>query len=264
MKQKRLLMGVVIVLCVVLGMAFPTFAQYTLSMSAKDVEGNTKTAFAEGEDFYLNIYLNNAEGVAGCAFTLTYPVNVLSPPATDTDGLPVISGDITSAFPFTQSGTTTHRENSAESGKIYFAGAEIDPETGGAKYGVRSIRLFRVKLKVKEDAPVGKFSLVLTQTELFNPAAGYGTDVDGDGVYDVGDGDTKGKVPVLVGAVPNTNTNIWGGDLSDDFPILLGDQTAALAILRLDIFADSDHDKLADSVETNTGIYNGPEPRHRR
>jgi hypothetical protein len=230
MKQKRLLIAVLIVLCVVVAMASPVFAQHTLSLVAKDAVGTEKTQFARGEYFYLNINLNNAEGVAGCAFTLNYPTSVLEPPATDGDGLPVNSSDITSVFPFTQNSTPTHRENSSEAGKIYFAAAEIDPTDGGAKYSSGQITLFTVKLKVKESATTGNFNLTLTQTELFNPAAGYGTDANSNGVYDAGD--TKGKVPVLVGALANTDAN-FGGDLSDDFPILLGDQTQALATLQL-------------------------------
>jgi hypothetical protein len=229
MMHKRLLMGVLTVLYMFLGMAFPAFAQYTLSLEAKDGAGNVKTQFAKGEDLYLNINLNNAAGVAGCAFTLNYEPNVLDPPLTDAEGLPVNEGDITSAFPFTQNSTPTYRENSAEAGKIYFAGAEIAAD-GGAKYGPGVITLFTVKFKVKNDALPGNFRFSLTQTELFNPAAGYGTDANSNGVYDAGD--TKGKVPVLVGAVANSDPS-FGGDLSDDFPILLGDQTQALAILQL-------------------------------
>jgi hypothetical protein len=239
MKQKRLLIAVLIVLCVVVAMASPVFAQYTLSLVAKDAVGTEKTQFARGEYFTLNINLNNAAGVAGCAFTLNFPANVLASPATDANGLPVNSSDITSAFSFIQTFPVqtglnpeiTYRENSSEAGKIYFAAAEIDPADGGAKYGVGAITLFTVKLKVKESATTGNFNITLTQTELFNPAAGYGTDVDTDGIYDEGV-DTKGKVPVLVGALDKNNSN-FGGDLSDDFPILLGDQTAALATLQL-------------------------------
>ena len=230
MKQRNLLVVVLITLHVVLGMAFPAFAQYTLSLEAQDAGGNVKKHFAKGEDLYLNINLNNVAGVAGCAFTLNYPASVLSPPATNSDGLPVNSSDITAAFPFTQNSTPTHRENSAEVGKIYFAGAEIDTTDGGAKYGAGPIALFTVKLKVKENAAVGNFSLEVTQTELFNPTAGYGQDNNTNGVYDAGD--TKGKVPVLVGALGNSDPQ-FGGDLSDDFPIVLGDQTQPLATLQL-------------------------------
>jgi hypothetical protein len=251
MKLKSRLMGVLIFLCIVVGMAFPTFAQL-LTLEAKDGGGNVKTQFARGEDLYLHINLTNAAGVAGCAFTLNYPANLLTPPVTNADGLPVNSSDITSAFPFTQNSTPTHRENSVEGGKIYFAGVEIDTTDGGAKYGAGPITLFTVKLQVKANAAVGNFSLELTQTELFNPAAGYGQDNNSNGVYDAGD--TKGKVPVLVGALDNGNPN-FGGDLSDDFPILLGDQTQALATLQL--VANDITGAVADELVLNYGVAYG-------
>ena len=229
MKCKSKLFGVLISLWVVLGMAFPTFAAYTLSLEAKD----GKTQFKPGEDLYLNIILSDADGVAGCAFTLNYDTNAVDPPPTNAEGLPVNSGDITSIFPFMQDSTPTHRENSGEAGKIYFAGAEIAGD-GGAKYGPGAITLFTVKFKVKTDALPGDFSFSLTQTELFNPAAGYGTDANSNGVYDPGTDDTKGKVPVLVGALDMNDQN-FGGDLSDDFPILLGDQPGNLATLQLSV-----------------------------
>jgi hypothetical protein len=236
MKHKSLLMGVLIVLCVILGMAFQATAEYTLSLVAKDAGGTVKTRFAPGEYFYLNINLNNAGGVAGCAFTLNFPADVLTPPSTNPEGL---SSDITSAFPFMQSTTPTHRENSSEQGKIYFAGAEIntnsqDPAYGGAKYGAVSITLFTVKMRVKVDAAAGNFGLSLAQTELFNPAAGYGTDANSNGVYDAGD--TKGTVPILVGALASSDPN-FGGDLSDDFPVLQGVQ---LTSLQLDVTGPDD------------------------
>jgi hypothetical protein len=236
MKLNSRLMGVLIVLWVVVCMAFPAFAQYTLTLEAKDGGGNVKTQFAKGDDLFLYINLNNAAGVAGCAFTLNFPANVLAPPSTNADGLPVNSGDIASAFPFTQNSTPTHRENAAEAGKIYFAGAEIDPTDGGAKYASGQITLFTVKFKVKTDAPAGAFSPTLTQTELFNPAAGYGTDANSNGVFDAGD--TKGKVPVLVGAVAQgepgfDNFNCSAGPCA--FPVRLGDQTQALASLQFSV-----------------------------
>jgi len=125
MKNRSLLLGVLILLWAILAMTFPAFAQYNLTLVAKDAGGNVKTQFAKGEDLFLNINLDNAGSVAGCAFTLNFPAAVLQPPATNADGLAVNSGDITSAFPFMQSTTPTHRENSSDPGKIYFAGAEI-------------------------------------------------------------------------------------------------------------------------------------------
>ena len=232
MKRKSKLFGVSILLWIVLGMALPSFAAYTLSLEAKDGEGTTKNQFSRGEYFYLNINLSDADGVAGCAFTLEWDTAVLIPPSTDSEGLPVNDDDITSAFPFTQNSTPTHRENSSEAGKIYFAGAEIDPYDGGATHPTGPITLFTVKFKVKENAIAGSLNITLSQTELFNPAAGYGIDANSNGVFDAGD--SKGKVPVLVGALPKSDPN-FGGDLSDDFPILLGDQTEALASLEVNV-----------------------------
>ena len=153
MKHKIRLMGVLVVLCVAVAMASPAFAQL-LTLEAKDGVGNPKTQFAKGDDLYLHINLTNAAGVAGCAFTLNFPSTVLTPPATDSEGL---SSDITSAFPFMQSTTPTHRENSAEAGKIYFAGAQIAAD-GGAVFDSGAITLFTLKFTVKTDAPAGAFS----------------------------------------------------------------------------------------------------------
>jgi hypothetical protein len=257
MKHKSQLLGVLIVLSVVLGLSFPSFAEYTLSLVAKDGNGEVKTEFQRGNVFYLDIILSNAEGVAGCAFTLHFPADVLAPPATNTDGLPLTRTYITSAFPFTYNTTRTHRENSDEAGKIYFSGAEIDTSDGGAKYGPGQITLFTVRFTVRASAPpVVTFPLTLKQTSLFNPAAGYGKDNNSNGVYDPGV-DALGKVPVLVGAVPNSDPK-FGGNLADDFPILMGNQTLALATLQLVLNGDYDSDGLQDGVETKSGIYKSP------
>ena len=208
----------------VLGISSAALAQYSLSLQATSDGTTPKTQFDRGDALYLNIVVNNAAGVAGCAFTLNYPTAVLSPPATNSEGLPVTLNDITSAFPFTSGTTRTHRENlSVSEAKIYLAGAEIHPTLGGAKYESGPLTLFTVKFTVKADATLGTFNISLTRTELFNPAAGYGTDVDGDGVFD--QGDTKGTVPVLVGAVDKNDAN-WD-NLSAAFPVLLN--TASLA-----------------------------------
>lgn len=65
------------------------------------------------------------------------------------------------------------------------------------------------------------------------------------------------SVPVLVGAIPNTDPN-WGGDLSDDYPDLTPD-LGVLPLLNINIIScfDDDSDGLCNIVETNTGIYNG-------
>jgi hypothetical protein len=109
---------------------------------------------------------------------------------------------------------------------------------------------------VKPNAPLGTHTFRLEQTELFNLEAGYGTDNDENGIFSLGD--TKDKVPVLVGAIPNTDPN-WGGDLSDDFPDLTTD-LGTLPTLQINILTclDNDSDGLCNNVETNTGEYNNP------
>ena len=223
MRHKSMIFLCMMIIGLVLGTSSAALAQYSLSLEATSDGTTPKTQFDRGDVLYLKIVLNNAAGVAGCAFTLNYPTAVLSPPATNSEGLPVNLNDITSAFPFTSGTTRTHRENSSEAGKIYLAGAEIHPTLGGAKYEPGPITLFTVKFTVKNDATFGTFNISLTRTELFNPGAGYGTDVDGDGVFDPGD--TKGTVPVLVGAVDKNDPNY--NNLSAAFPVLL--DTASLA-----------------------------------
>jgi len=246
----------------VFGLFSPALAVYSLSLDALDESGVSKTQFEQGEYLYLDIVLDNQAGVAGAAFTLNYDPAIFTPPGTNADGTPVNPNDIISSFPFSVTldtvTTDTHRENSSESGKIYFSGAAIDTSDGGAKYDTVTDKvLFTVKLQVNGAAALGNTDLSLTQTELFNLDAGYGTDNNGNGTYEAGD--LKDKVPVLVGALDVNDTN-FGGDLSDDFPILLGDQAQPLHTLQVTIVdcLDSEPDGLCDSVETNTGTYVDP------
>lgn len=86
-----------------------------------------------------------------------------------------------------------------------------------------TVTLFSVLFMVKPDVAVlSAFDFSLTQTELFKPEAGYGIDANDNGVFDQGV-DSKGKVPVLVGAVDNTDAD-WA-DLGLAFPVLLSDTT---------------------------------------
>jgi hypothetical protein len=228
----------------VLGMSSASWAQYTFSLEATELDGSPKAHFDRGNEFYLNIKLNNAGGVAGCAFTLEYPSDVLTPPSTDSEG---ISTGITSPFPFTYNTDQTHRGNSSESGKIYLAGAAINTSDGGSLYSSGPGTLFRVRFTVKNDAALGSFALSLKRTELFNPSAGYGTDVNGNGVYEPGGGDTMGTVAVLVGALPKTDppSTEWS-DLSLAFPVLL--DTANLASLPFSS-TDPNEELIPDSID---------------
>ncbi|MFH1965984.1 MAG: cohesin domain-containing protein [Acidobacteriota bacterium] len=223
MKRKGFVFVCLITLSLVFGLVSAASA-YTLSLQATSDGSTPKISFARGEDLYLNIVLDDAGGVAGCAFTVNYPTNVLIAPATSAEGM---SNDITSIFPFTYDTTQTHRENSTtDAGKIYLAGAAINTTTGGAKYSSGEIVLFTIKFKVKADAPLGNFTLSLSQTQLLNPDAGWGIDTNQDGTKDAAE-----PVPVLVGAVAIGEEGDNNFDCSNypttpcAFPVLLGDQT---------------------------------------
>ena len=259
MKLKKQIFLLLIVICTLgtgLGDAY-AIAGYNLSLEAiADGEVNPQTNFERGQVFYLHIILDNTTSVAGTAFTITYDNSKVSGPETNAEGLPVNAGEISSHFPFMYSTIETFRANSSELNKIYLTGAEIDPTTGGAKWGGNEITIFTIKFTVKPNAPLGTHRFGLEQTELFNLEAGYGTDNDGNGIFSLGD--TKDKVPIIVGAIPNTDPN-WGGDLSDDFPDLTPD-LGILPSLNINILSclDNDSDGLCNIVETNTGIYNSP------
>jgi hypothetical protein len=258
MTFKRAMLIILTAACVLFGMAPAAMAEYHLRLEATGAGTTSKTAFSPGDELYVKIVLDNAADVAGCAFTLNYPVEFLLPPETDSEGKPVTPGEITSTFPFSFGSTQTHLENSSESGRIFFTGAAIDTSDGGGKYESGDVALFRVLFRVKEDAASENFSLSLTQTELFDLDAGYGVDHNGNGLFDQGT-DEKQKVSLLVGAVNHDDAN-WD-NLSMAFPVLL-DELSDPVELNLIVVTDeppvdldSDQDGLLDHVETNTGVY---------
>ena len=244
MKHKSLILACLMVFGLVLGMSSTASAQeYTFSLEATSDGTTPKTTFDPGEYFFLNIKLNNAAGVAGCAFTLEYPSAVLIPPATNSEG---ISDGITSDFPFTYNTDQTHLGNSSDPGKIYLAGAAINMTDGGSLYSSGPVTLFTVRFQVKDEATFGSFNVTLKQTELWNLAAGYGTDNNSNGTYDSGI-DEMGKVTVLVGAVPNTDSN-WA-DLSLAFPDLMPSPPSPLASTESTPLYASDGDDIDDEWE---------------
>ena len=247
MKHRRLLLACSIALFSVFGLFSFALADYNLSLQATSDGSTPKTEFQPGDDLYLDILLDDPTDVAGCVFTLMYPADVVDGPATTGEGTPVTPGDIISPFPFTYNSTDTHRENSSEPGKIYFSGAAIDTTNGGGIYdSAQEIILFRVKFTVKSGAPFGHFQFSLTQTELWNLDAGYGTDNNSNGEYDAGV-DEKGTVPVLVGAVDNQDPD-WD-NLAEAFPILLGGDTTPFAPLPLVLLVPDD-----DSIDNDWEI----------
>ncbi|MBI9074332.1 MAG: hypothetical protein JEZ02_02890 [Desulfatibacillum sp.] len=207
----------IIAACMLLG-AGPALAAYTMQMAVTSDGNTTKSAFLPGEDVYMTIMAYNdgaATAIAGAAFSLEYPANILDGPATDADGVPV--GDsITTSFNFhiTKDTVTTdtYRNNTVVTGTlgtVYFAGAGIGDDGGAPVQGLPPVELFTAKFTVRNDAPLGPFSVTLKPTMLYNPDAGYGDAAD----------PTKAPeaVTVLVGAVAPTARK----DASAEFPVLL-------------------------------------------
>lgn len=225
MKHRNLKIAAILIGLV---MAFGIFAApvqaqvtYSLSLQTTDMSGAAKTEFIRGEKFKLYIMANDLQGVAGCAFTLNYNSSILTAPVTDAEG--VAATGITSLFPFTfvktghpDTGAVTMRENSGTPGKILFSGASIDTSTGGAKHASSApgslAPLFVVEFTVKADAPFATgYAFSLVQTTLHNPAAGYGTEA----------GTEQVPVPILVGAVPQSDATNWSNLTGGAFPVLL-------------------------------------------
>ncbi|MFH1982436.1 MAG: cohesin domain-containing protein [Pseudomonadota bacterium] len=229
----------------------------TLSLEPTSDGATVATTYTQGDFLYLNIRVDDPAGIAGAAFTLTYDATLLTPPALGADGLPLSAGDISSIFPFTYQGTNpdsdTFRANGTTAGKIYLSGAAINETTGGSLYtsGADTV-LFTIKFAVKAGAATGSaFTFALSQTMLFNPAAGYGTDANSNGIYDPGS-DTMDPVPVLVGALPSTDGVF--GDLTKAFPVLLGNAGAPFSTV-----TSSTLTVVGANAISGTIAYNGPQ-----
>lgn len=180
-----------------------------LLIETTDSSGAEKTTFAPGDELWVNILVDVQTDIAGVAFTLIYndTATVLNPPTTDGEG---VSADVSSPFDFFSYDdgtalTDTHRANSTTTaGKLMFSGAAINQSNGGGRTASSSSPIFRAKFMVDTSAVEGTYNLTLDETTLNNSAAGWNGE----------------QSPVLVGALTNSDTN-YGGDLSDDFPILL-------------------------------------------
>ena len=213
-----------IVLGIVMGLFSTAWARHTFSLSTTSDGITPKDWFAPGDAVYVDIGINDAGGVAGCAFTLEYPEDILIAPFIDHEG---VSDGITSdSFPFRFNSHETHRAGETDTGRLRLAGAAIHVETGGPLYSAGPVRLFRLRFTVAETAPEGGIDLKLLPTELWSPSAGYGVDTAGDGVYDPAV-DEMGLVDVLVGAVDNTHED-WSV-MARAFPALLPDVPDTLA-----------------------------------
>ncbi len=218
--KKSFLSCFVIVAALLFGLLTPAWSNGpTLDLVPNDTAVYNpvkKVEFYRGNDFYLNIVVNNTTEIAGAAFTITYDATVLEAPTIDADGL---SGGITSPIftTFTDARVTpnvteTVRRSGVATGKILLSGAMINSSTGGALTNPNGI-LFTIKFKVKADAPLNTpFKVTLTATTLNNVAAGYPAGGE--------------AIPLLVGAVVKTDPN-WD-NLTAAFPVLLASLASPL------------------------------------
>jgi len=217
---------VIVSICLAIIAALPGLGfAYTFSLEVADKDNNPKSVFLPEEIVRVNIILDDRSQVAGCALTLNYDPAMLTPPTTSADAQAVPPGDVT--FALVNAGNlnfkVAHRENTAEPGKVFLSGIALNANDGGAHPDSQQVELFSVYFTVRNNVfPGATFNFAITQTELFNPDAGYGADNNGNGVFDAGT-DTRGKLPVLVGAVNNADPN-WS-DLNQAFPVLLSDTT---------------------------------------
>ncbi|MFH0731039.1 MAG: DUF4214 domain-containing protein [Pseudomonadota bacterium] len=219
-------------------------------------------AVFESEAFSVDIVVDDAEGVAGCSVTLTYPSSVLelaSSPVTTT----FFNAFVDNRAEADPSSIDPWRENSSNTGQIIFSGAYIDTNSstggGGAYTGKKT--LFTVHFKVKPNASLGNYFFELQQTMLCNGPAGWGTDVNNNGQWDTGD--TYEGAPILIKAY-GKNTSRW--DTSEAIEIQLNgftsNPTVTFKVVCLDTDADSlcddlddddDNDGLPDSIELVSG-----------
>ena len=199
-----------------------------------------------GEAFQVMVNVDDATGVAGAALTLEFPDAFVANETNEAgEDYFVAESDM---FVFVQdtrnppgdpASTIPCLGNKETSGQVMVSGAFVDINTGGGAYtGLQ--RLFTINLKADASAIPGFYKCTWKNSELFNPAAGWGTDVDQDGEFDVGV-DSYEAAPALVGAVEGP----YDEDLSDDFPILLDQFTPFMT----EYIKIPDHDSINDEWE---------------
>lgn len=195
---------------------FSLFAVVSLSSVAQGVDleivttadgdvSSPQTEFDRGgnKNIVLVIKLKDAEqdSVAGTAFTLNYPANVVTPPTLGDNGLPENSEEISSFFWYQMLQIDkTFRVGEGESGELLFSGANIDSESGkgGALPHSSEEEIFTILFQVKNDAPEGTHTFSVEASTLTNEKAGWDNE----------------KVDILIGAVNKTDSQ---GNSNPDF-----------------------------------------------
>ncbi|NOY68084.1 MAG: hypothetical protein GXP53_01120 [Deltaproteobacteria bacterium] len=130
-----------------------------------------------GQDFFVEILADDPSGTTGAVFSIYYPK----------DALQADQSSVSS--PFFESGSW--QANFDEPGVVYFAGL-LSPDTQDAVKAA----FFGVSFHVRDTANQERVTLVLDNSRLCDPAAGWGVDIDGDGTCE-----SWGLPPVLTSTV---------------------------------------------------------------
>jgi hypothetical protein len=191
--------------------------------------------------------VSNASGVPGDKVSVT--VSVALAPGAETDaGVAGVAFTIKyNTYRLTLTGVKSSYFDTFPSPVEGYSQAIVTNTVSGVGTSIAAARttaggpgtLFTLDFTIKDTAPAGDCTINIAKTIPNNPDAGWnGTD----------------GVPMIVGALPDTHPDFK--DLAKAFPV-----TADLAVIQkgtITVLADTDDDGLADSVETNTGIYVSP------
>ncbi len=168
-----------------------TVAWFSVSASAVSLNlTSSLQTVAPGQDIQVNITVNDPAGVSGAVLSLTYPESAL-----DLDASPVTTNffnTVSQSPDGDVSPIALWQANTGTKGVISLAGIVIgDAASPGTNV------LFSIHFHVNADAPAGPVVLVLRPAQICNGPAGWGTDVNNNGIYDRTDGDAFEAAPVL-------------------------------------------------------------------
>lgn len=149
-----------------------SFAGNATALNLKMISSSNK--IRQGQPLTVDIVTDNPAGLSGAVFSMTYPSDILS-----LDPVPVT----TDYFP-----AGNWQANANSPGSVALVGMIM--ESGGL-----NTKLFTIRFKVNDTASSGLYNLTLAQTGICNGPAGWGTDVNENGVFD--EGDAYKQAPLL-------------------------------------------------------------------
>jgi hypothetical protein len=184
----------------------------------------------QGETITVDIKIDQAQDITGAVFTLVFPADVFELVGTNpvtTNFFQTFYDASPSADPIEIHPWDTRTD---KLGEIKLSGAFINTDEtsggGGAYFGEQT--LFSIAFKAKDAAPLGPAQLELQQTMLCSAAAGWGTDLNGNGQCD--QGDTPEGSPILVKAYPIGSPQWESETLDDDVEVVIAAFTSNPAV----------------------------------